>query len=45
MNDKNEKLVEKVVKAFNSIIGGLQKENQFTHIALIKEVIEDLAVD
>jgi len=27
MNDTNEKLVEKVVLAFNSIINGLQKEN------------------
>ena len=45
MNDQNDKLVEKVVKAFNAIIGGLQKENQFTHIPLIKNVIEEIAVD
>ena len=45
MNDKDDKLVEKVVKAFNAIVNGLQKENQFTHIPLIKEVIEEIAVD
>lgn len=44
MNDKNEKLVEKVVKSYTSIINGLQKENQFTLIPLIKECIERIAV-
>ena len=45
MNDKNDKLVDKVIKSFSSIINGLQKENQFTHIPLIKHVIEQIAVE
>ena len=45
MNDKNEKIVEKVVQAFKAIINGLQKENQFSHIALIKDVIEQLGLE
>ena len=44
MNDTNEKLIDKVVKSFNAIIGGLQKESQFTLIPLIKECIENIGV-
>lgn len=45
MNDADEKLVDKVVKSFTAIINGLQKENQFTLIPLIKECLETIAVD
>ena len=45
MNDNDERLVEKVVKSFTAIINGLQKENQFTLIPLIKDCIENIAVD
>ncbi len=44
MNDPDEKLVDKVIKGFSSIINGLQKEYQFTLIPLIKNIIEDIAV-
>ena len=44
MNEKDDSLVAKVVKSFNSIINGLQKENQFSQISLIKDVIEEIAV-
>jgi hypothetical protein len=45
MNESNETLVERVVKGFSSIINGLQKENQFTLIPLIKDVIEHIGVE
>ena len=45
MNAPDEKLVEKVVKSFTAIINGLQKENQFTMIPLIKDMIEGIAVE
>jgi hypothetical protein len=45
MNDNDEKLVDKVVKSFTAIINGLQKENQFTLIPLIKDCIQRIAVD
>lgn len=45
MNDSDERLVEKVVKSFTAIINGLQKENQFTLIPLIKECLEVIAVE
>jgi hypothetical protein len=44
MNDQDEKLVEKVIKSFTAVINGLQKEYQFTLIALIKGIIEQIAV-
>lgn len=44
MNDKDDKLVERVAKGFTSIINGLQKENQFTLIPLIRYMIESIAV-
>jgi hypothetical protein len=45
MNNQDDKLVDKVVKGFSAIINGLQKENQFTMIPLIKEIIERIAVE
>jgi len=45
MNSPDEKLVDKVVKGFSAIINGLQKENQFTMIPLIKDMIENIAVE
>jgi hypothetical protein len=44
MNDQDEKLVEKVIKSFTAVINGLQKEYQFTLIPLIKDIIEQIAV-
>jgi|LauGreDrversion4_2_1035121.scaffolds.fasta_scaffold1308034_1 hypothetical protein len=44
MNNDDEKLVEKVIKGFSAIINGLQKEYQFTLIPLIKNIIEEIAV-
>jgi hypothetical protein len=44
MNHQDEKLVEKVIKSFSAIINGLQKEYQFTLIPLIKDLIEQIAV-
>ena len=44
MDDKNEKVVDKVTKAFSAIVNGLQKENQFAFIPLIKEALEQVAV-
>lgn len=45
MNENDEKLVDKVVKSFTSIVNGLQKENQFTLIPLIKECLENIAIE
>jgi hypothetical protein len=45
MNSQDDKLVDKVVKGFSAIINGLQKENQFTMIPLIKELIENIGVE
>ena len=44
MNDQDEKLVEKVIKGFSAIINGVQKEYQFTLISMIKNIIEEIAV-
>ncbi len=44
MNDSDTALVDKVIKGFSSIINGLQKENQFTMIPLIKDAIESIGV-
>ena len=44
MNEKNDKLVDKVTKSFTAVINGLQKENQFTLIPLIKDCIENIAI-
>lgn len=44
MNSPDDHLIEKVIKGFSAIINGLQKENQFTMIPLIKECIENIGV-
>ena len=44
MNDPSEGLVDKVIKAFTAIVGGLQKESQFALVPLIKHCIEDVGV-
>jgi len=44
MNDKDDKLVDKVARGFSAIVNGLQKESQFTLVPIVRYCIEQLAV-
>lgn len=45
MNNDNDKLLDSVINALNSIFDGLPKESQFSLVPLIKNVIEELGVE
>ena len=45
MNEKDEVLIDKVNDCLNGIFDGLPKENQFYLVPLIREIIEEIAID
>jgi hypothetical protein len=45
MNNSDDLLVDRVTEAFGSIMEGLPKETQFSHIPLIKDMIEAAAIE
>jgi len=45
MNEQDDKLLEKVNICINSIYSGLSKESQFYLVPIVREVIEEIAVE